>query len=321
MSVRAQVPAGNATPTVEQRNPTFPGSGPAASDPASGTSGSSQASDDVSRSEPSVDFFRQAFLGTRGISVPDAQPGEANPAGDKQEHSGTDAGNPGSGSTGVEGKPAEQGAAGSTSQPSKTDTPGVVTLTEEELARRVQAETDRVIAKRNREERARREQEEEQRLMDTDPYGYTQKVRERKTKEAELQAQLEKATELTASTVRALDASILDPIMLALPDAERDRIIKEVEIVGVPGRGRAVEEALKSLQQHWKAEGVASARESLLKDQGFIKEVMTRFGGQAPEIEHIPAEGASTGPVREDDIMGAWMRGAAEQIRQRGRAS
>jgi hypothetical protein len=67
-------------------------------------------------------------------------------------------------------------------QTRSTEQPSVLTLTQEELNRRVQSETDRRLAKWHADEQARREREQEQELRDNNPWEYVQKLKE---KEAE----------------------------------------------------------------------------------------------------------------------------------------
>lgn len=320
MSLNAQ-PTTAPAPAAGEPTYTHQYATPGASDMQTGVPVPTTPSDDVSRGEPTRDYFRDAFNATRGfMPAPQSPTGEATPPGDKQEASGTAA------DAGAQVPPSAEGSgngsAGTQAAPtgtSKTDSDGnVITLTSEELARRVQAETDRILAKRNREESARRETEELKELRRTDPYAYARRMEAQETEQAALRKQLEDSEALVLSNMKAYDATVLDPLFTALPDETVQKIFAENDPVGIVGRGRAAAAAIKALESHWKAQGVASARESLLNDQAFIKEVFTRYGGGGQEFEHVPAEGPSTGPVNVEAAMNDWMRVAASQVRSRG---
>lgn len=315
MSVPVQANPGT-IPTAEASKLLYPeGNQQATASPADAAA-ATPVSDDVSRQEPTVDFFRDAFLRTRGI-VPTDQQGEATSAGDKQEQTNGGAASSGSVQTSVEGVGSQ--AQPASSDPAKSDS-GLITLTPEELARRAQSEADRIIAKRNHDERIRRDKEEEERLLNTNPFEYAERVKKKKAEEADLDKVREQASTAALSTARAYDTTVIDPIVLALPEDERNRIIASIDnLDGLPGRGTLITKSLQSLQALWKGEALATARETLLKDPSFIKEIMTRYGGQVPEPDHIPSDGAPLEFQSPEAEMNGWIRGAANQVRGRAR--
>lgn len=170
----------------------------------------------------------------------------------------------------------------STEQP----TSPALTLTQEEIDRRVQAETDRREAKRLADARAA----ERKRLRDEDPWGYAEQDRQAET------------AEMTNAQVGTLFASIgaehdkytLDPLVTSLPEAERARIMAmEGAGQGLNGRKLIVSEALKSLEKHWKSEGAKDAEHKLRRNPAFRKQVLAEMRGQTVEPEFLPSGRAS----------------------------
>jgi hypothetical protein len=163
-----------------------------------------------------------------------------------------------------------------------------LTLTQEELDRRVQAETDRREAQRA----ARARQEERRKLRDEDPLAF-----------AEQERQAEKAAEqdmglssFFANVGLEHDRHSIDPLMEMLPQAERKRIMDmEGAGKGLAGRKLIVQEALKSLEKHWKTEGEREAESKLRRNQAFRKQILAEQRGNFQEPELLPAfSGSST---------------------------
>lgn len=171
-----------------------------------------------------------------------------------------------------------------------------VSLTQEELDRRVQAETDRREAKRAAEQRAA----ERRRLRDEDPWAY-----------AEQDRQVEKAQEQSAGISDFFagvgaqhDRASIDPVMEALPIAERQRIMAiEGAGRGLEGRKLVVQEALKSLEKHWKEEGQRESEGRLRRNPAFRKQLLAEARGQAVEPELLPATGPSAADRKVADIL------------------
>lgn len=172
----------------------------------------------------------------------------------------------------------EPGTAGSTSEARK--------LTQEELDRQVQSEVDRREAKRAAEERAKARKE----LRDKDPWAYAEQER---TEEQVAQGN-NQLTQWLAGIGAEHDKVSIDPIFLALPETERDRIRKiEGAGVGLDGRKLVVNETLKSLEKHWRAEGAREAEQRLRRNAAFRKQVLAEARGQAVEPDLLPALTAS----------------------------
>lgn len=171
-----------------------------------------------------------------------------------------------------------------------------VSLTQEELDRRVQAETDRREAKRAAEQRAA----ERRRLRDEDPWAYAEQEREAETQ----QQQAASVSELFAGVSSQHDRASIDPVMEALPLAERQRIMAiEGAGVGLDGRKLVVGEALKALERHWKAEGERAAEAKLRRNQAFRKQVLAESRGMAVEPELLPATGPSSADKKVANIL------------------
>jgi hypothetical protein len=307
MAVRAtaSTPPESTAPTAGQAAPettTPPG--------ASGSSASQSASPPTS-ADPSQgntgknDWFRSAFNSMRYGVMPEApSPREGAPESERTD--GEAAPVPAS----AGGSPESGTAAKPTPEQSGEDT---IALTQEELQRRIQSETDRRLAKHQREEAERRKREERRQLREKDPYAFAAAEREDEEKAESLQKQLADAQQMALSSIHAYDASVLDPLMKSVPDAERKKILDSIE-PGIPGRGQAAVQALKVLEQTWKAAGVAEARKTLLADPTFVKEVLARHGGQRIEPDLVPAAAAPAPAFN----MNSWMR--ANGARVRGRA-
>ena len=163
-----------------------------------------------------------------------------------------------------------------------------VSLTQEELDRRVQAETDRREAKRAAEQRAA----ERRRLRDEDPWAFAQQEREAE----QAQQQSAGVSDFFAGVGAQHDRYSIDPVMESLPLEERQRIMGiEGAGVGLEGRKLVVTEALKSLEKHWKEEGQREAESRLRRNPAFRKQLLAEARGQAVEPELLPASGPSAG--------------------------
>jgi hypothetical protein len=176
-----------------------------------------------------------------------------------------------------------------------------LSLTQEELDRRVQAETDRREAKRLADARAQRKRE----LRETDPWAYAEE--EKKEEQAAVGTfQLE---QFVTNVGAEHDRVTIDPIFLALPKAEQDRIQKlEGAGRGLEGRKLVVRESLKALEKHWKAEGAKDAETKLRKNPAFRKQVLGEVRGQTPEPELLPAGSASEADKTVSDLLRTYYR-------------
>lgn len=273
---------------------------PSESTPASETSGEQSSGND---------WFRQAFNAQRYGGMVTRQP-EAPSENQEQLESESSSGAQESVRPSAESTPRQSDAPATVApvhQPQEAPS-----ISQAEFDRRVQAETDRRLDKFQREEAERRKLEEKRRLRDTDPYGYAALEKEEEEKREALQRELASAHQMTLSTVQTYDKSVLDPLMKAVPEADRRAILQSIE-PGLPGRGQAAVQALKILEQQWKAEGVAEARKTLMKDQSFIKEILAKFGGIRHEVDHIPAAAA---PSRQGVNVNDSLRIAAGRVRR-----
>jgi len=160
--------------------------------------------------------------------------------------------------------------------------PSAIQLTQEELDRRVQAETDRREAKRASDERAKRRRE----LRDTDPWQYAKEEREEEVA-TQGNGQIQK---FLADVGTEHDKVAIDPIFLALPKGEQERIRSiEGAGIGLAGRKLVVTEALKTLEKQWKAEGAKDAENKLRRNQAFRKQILAESRGQTVEPDLLPA--------------------------------
>lgn len=157
-----------------------------------------------------------------------------------------------------------------------------LTLTQDELDRRVQAETDRREAKRLQAERVKQRRE----LRDTDPWQYAEQER----KEEEAAAGGFHVQTFLQNIGVEHDRVAIDPLFMSLPKAEQERIQKmEGAGTGLAGRKLVVTESLKALEKHWKAEGQKEAERKLRGNPAFRKQVLAESRGQTVEPDLLPA--------------------------------
>jgi hypothetical protein len=171
-------------------------------------------------------------------------------------------------------------------------------LSQEELDRRVQAETDRREAKRAQEARARAKRE----LRDKDPWAYAEQER----KDEELSQSSGNMQAFLAGVGTEHDRVSIDPLFLALPKAEQERIQQlDGAGVGLTGRKLVVTESLKALEKHWKAEGAKEAETKLRRNPAFRKQLLTEARGRAEDPDLLPALG---GPSEADKTVSGILR-------------
>lgn len=170
-----------------------------------------------------------------------------------------------------------------------------VVLSQEELDRRVQSETDR---REYRRQQAAQEAER-RRLRDEDPWAYAEQDR---TAEQAAQANGQIST-LFSQIGTAHDQHTLDPLVMQLPDAERQRILGlQGAGLGLAGRKLIVEEGLKALEKHWKAEGAKEAESRLRRNPAFRKQVLGETRRGLPEPEFLTG-GASSSDATVSNIL------------------
>lgn len=268
------------------------------------------------------DFFREAFASIRSYRqggespAPKAPPASRN-GGSEPERPGTPADSP--------------PASPATTLPVRSTTPSTqapgspqaLTLTPEELNRRIQSETDRRLAKAKADEDARAQREEEQRLRREDPFEYVRLLEKREAEQQSQEAQLKDAVGLLEQQLHHYDRGILDPIVGALPEPTRKKILESVKAEGIPGRQEVARASLAALRSLWNAEGRETAKAALMKDEKFIKEVLARYGGQRtegpPEVTAGLPPTSSSRPVTSDQQVNAWMRSAGSALRSTSR--
>lgn len=201
-------------------------------------------------------------------------------------------------------------------KPPAASAPNQIVLTPEEFQRRIQSEADRIRAKEKREEEERAAREREVELRRTDPFEYARLM---EAKEQELEKSREETKRLSEIVSKQLffyDRNVLDVFVGALPEPERKKVIADAE--GIEGRKATATQTLKALRSSWLAEGRASAKAELMKDQTFIKEILARYGASTPEPAPAPVAvrpAASDAAEETNAQMNAWMRESAKGAR------
>ena len=184
---------------------------------------------------------------------------------------------------------------GEPGQPGSSTSPRVA-LTQDELDRRIQAETDRREAKRAAEQRVA----ERRRLRDEDPWAFAEQERQAE----QVQAQSAGVAEFFSGVGSQHDRVAIDPVMEALPLSERQRIMSiQGAGQGLEGRKLVVTEALRALEKHWKEQGERVAEDRLRRNSAFRKQVLAESRGSAVEPELLPSIGPSAADKKVASIL------------------
>lgn len=228
--------------------------------------------------------------------------------------------------TGTDGEPTAPDAQGSdrdavaartppppTPRPARTE-PGpddMVRMTRTQLDRQVQAEVDRREAKRSREASRRQQEAELERTAREDPYAFSEQYLQQREQEQRLNDQTQQVHSLIAATSAQFDAATVTPIVTSLPPETQQRLLREIQPVGVEGRARLVSAALAEIRKLAADEGARGAETKLRKSSAFRKELLAELRGSqdAPE----PLSNGSRPPAPTD--MNDWLRAAAEGLR------
>lgn len=189
--------------------------------------------------------------------------------------------------------------------------PGARLVTQQELDRLIQSEADRREAKRKDLERRQAEKE----LREKDPYKWAQLVARREQEQEENNNLNATTANAVREQVSTYDRQVLDPLFLAVPEGDERRAI-EMSIGQHPdgplvGRGEAAKKLIDLIKKQGRSEGESEARRKLVNDDSFVKEVLTRRGGQRAEPEVVsPVGSGQRGAGSADDDMEGFIRGA-----------
>ncbi len=181
------------------------------------------------------------------------------------------------------------------------ETSRTITLTQEELDKRVDAETQRREAKRLQQQQAERRRK----LRDEDPWAYAEEERN-----AERVAMGDTQVNTMFTQIGAThDRFAIDPIVMQLPEAERTRILAiEGMGAGLEGRKALVTESLKALEKHWRTEGEKEAADKLRRNPAFRKQVLNEFRRGMSEPEFVGSGAPSAADKTVSDILRGQIR-------------
>jgi hypothetical protein len=190
--------------------------------------------------------------------------------------------------------------------------PDRVTLTKDELARLIQAETDRREARRNQPTRAQLRNQEKQ-LLDDNPWEAAER---RKAQLAEEEAQ-EARQQALAGVVQVADQAMLDPVLTRLPEREWRQLIAEHgdALTSFQGRQALVTAAVERIETM----AVEKAKQTLrstktAEGRAFRKELLSELRGGLPEPELVQPGARSAGAnghQSENGFMNSALRRAA----------
>ena len=179
----------------------------------------------------------------------------------------------------------------------------LLTLSEEELNQRIEREAqsrhDREMHRRS----VAAAEAERKRLREEDPWQYAQTEKEREDLERQRQEQTVQMMGLLGHVGKQHDAVSIDPIINALPEKERQRILELPNAgQGLPGRKLIVEEAMKSYGRQEYERGVRETQAKLRKDPTFRKSVLADLRGSYEEPELYPGNGSPTEGLGDDNV-------------------
>jgi ATPase subunit of ABC transporter with duplicated ATPase domains len=173
-------------------------------------------------------------------------------------------------------------------------------VSEEELQRLVQAETDRRESRRQQQTAV----EHRRKLRDTDPYAFAEQERQAEQQAVAMQQSEQQFTSLLGNVSVQHDRVAIDPLVFALDDKERDRIMGlEGAGRGLDGRKLVVTEALKSLEKKWKQEGAREAEAKLRRNPVFRKQVFAEHRGSQVEPSLLPGSAPPESDGTVSDIL------------------
>lgn len=261
---------------------------PAVADPIEATSAdtgaTSQESPTPSGGESEARSTRSPSLFERLFHVGGASTADARAAADTAERAETDAPEDTSQEDASTAEPAGESEATEPSAQAKT-----LTLTEDELERRIQSETDRREARRQREAQARE-----------DPVVGQQVFVEH--------------------LLATYDQATIDPLIGALPDAERAQILAAAnDLPPIEGRQAVTTAALKAFERVIRADEATKAETRLRNNPAFRKQVV--LGDRDADVDGDP-DVLPNGAARTDAVfdMNTAIRAAASRATGRGTA-
>lgn len=181
---------------------------------------------------------------------------------------------------------ADPSSSGQGTEPEAANGTSARSVTQQELDRLVQAESDR----RDNKRREAAQAEERRRLRDQDPYAYAAQERQQEQLAAQRAESEQAMNQFMANIGTHHDRVAIDPVVMSLDETERDRIMKlEGAGVGLDGRRMVVEESLKALERKWKKQGADEAEARLRRNSTFRKQVYAEHRGREPEPDLLPA--------------------------------
>jgi hypothetical protein len=181
------------------------------------------------------------------------------------------------------------------------EAPQTITLTQEELNKRIDAETQRREAKRI----AQADAERKRKLRDEDPWAY---VEEERRAEQIAQGDMQ-VSDMFTQIGATHDRFTIDPLFMAVPEAERTRILGiEGMGMGLEGRKRLVTESLKALEKHWRGEGEKVAEDKLRRNPAFRKQVLNEFRRGMSEPEFVGSGAPSAADKTVSDLLRSQIR-------------
>ena len=308
-----------ANPAANGSTPGQPGSGAGAHQPDAQSDSTPSSTQSSEQAPAPVDYFRQAFNNLRGyhVEAPTRQPVQAPPTQEKKPEA--------EGSEGARAKvpPSAEAKPGTTLPPSQEEPKADDVRESPEFKRAVQSEVDRILRKHNEEVARQRKEAEERELLETDPFAYRDKKLTEEQQARDREERLAEAKRFVNEQLTTLDREVMDPVFLALPKVEMDRILGEIARDDpIKGRGNGVKNALATLRKierdAGRREGREQAAASLRTDQAFIKEILTRFGAARMEPDNtapLPAASPASPFVGADSDMSGQIRRARANLR------
>lgn len=190
--------------------------------------------------------------------------------------------------------------------------PETITTTQADIDRLVQSRSDQLLLKQQREWAKTRADEGDlapirQLAEKGDPWAKQELRRNGDTwalgeiAAKELAEQEARQNDPIPHVATMYDATVLHPILAALPEADEKRIVGD-GIVGLDGRQRAVQAALAVIVERARAEGAKDAEARIRRNPAVLKQVVLAERAEREEPDLVPGAGTVRSRTPDDAI-------------------
>ena len=187
-----------------------------------------------------------------------------------------------------------------------TETDEPKAYTRDELGRFVQAETDRRENKRRIDAEAKAKKDQERWEMDNDPQAFVERKRQEEAQQSDEATKLSERIAVSQAAIDGYDKSVLDPLMLELPEATQKKIVStHAQLSGFENRQAIAKDALAALKRQYKTEGAREAEARLRSNPALVKQALVDLRDESEDP--VAVSGAASGNHRAPDV-NSWLR-------------